>query len=628
MGVDVSVVMTLHSEGLVVHRTFRALQAAIDLAGRQGLSVEIIAVLDKVSDPILKHTVEKWSSILEGIVSAHEVDFGALSLSRNFGISKSKGEFISILDGDDLYGEHWLLKAHQICSADRRTVAHPEVCYSFPLEPFLRYHFNGGRVSLELLSSNQWSALLMAHRDIFRKIPYIIDDQNFAYQDWLWNCETNAQGYRHVLVPETLMAIRQKPHGKSLWQNSHALNKVVRTNNLFKNFYLGKYNPDLHESAKPSSNFSWLKQLKGHIRHFIAPILVYPLDYLQVHHDSLFQQIVQFKRTVFNNFNYMVNKKAVPQWVKTELGELAKLEPNLKNFRKAQIRKKRPGNRLNHAITPQMATLIQETTSKVYILDGLQDDWETLGALDYLLCSDTKIFIVTTEKCSNRWLKFFSDQYVHIDIGNSNLFFEEKLILLHRLILESDAEYLHIFGSELGLEMVARYHGTFCNNKIFTSFFKSDFIVSEEDLIWKYRKYGELLSSLTCISTDTKIVRDYLLEVYGLSEDLVQHHHLPFTARNFTGIMDVDHYSHIAGQDTVRFQDQIRRLNLKLQSTRQDKKIEVKIAEMLNNAKISNKTYQKSHETVNGLKPGDGSYSLDIFTEQVTQFYNTNSVDT
>ena len=232
MGIDVSVVMTLHSEGLIVHRTFRALQAAIDLARRQGLSVEIIAVLDKVSDPLLKHSVEKWSSIFDGILSTHEVDFGALSLSRNFGISKSSGEFISILDGDDLYGEHWLIGAYQTCSSDLKIIAHPEVCYSFPLEPFLRFHFNGRNVPLELLNANQWSALLMAHRDIFEKTPYVLDDQNFAYQDWLWNCETSAQGFRHVLVPGTLMAIRQKPHGKSLWQNSHAMNKVVRPNML------------------------------------------------------------------------------------------------------------------------------------------------------------------------------------------------------------------------------------------------------------------------------------------------------------------------------------------------------------------------------------------------------------
>ena len=179
MGVDISVVVTLNSEGLIVHRTFRALQAAIEPVLEQGLSVQIVAVLDKVTDPVLMEMVEKWSLILDGILTAHRAEFGALSLSRNFGISKSNGEFISILDGDDLYGRHWLLRAYQACSSDHRTVAHPEVCYSFPLEPFLRYHFNGNQVPMELLNANQWSALLMAHRDIFEKIPYVLDDQNF-----------------------------------------------------------------------------------------------------------------------------------------------------------------------------------------------------------------------------------------------------------------------------------------------------------------------------------------------------------------------------------------------------------------------------------------------------------------
>ena len=40
MGIDISVVMTLHSEGLIVHRTFKALQSNIELARKQGLTVE------------------------------------------------------------------------------------------------------------------------------------------------------------------------------------------------------------------------------------------------------------------------------------------------------------------------------------------------------------------------------------------------------------------------------------------------------------------------------------------------------------------------------------------------------------------------------------------------------------
>jgi glycosyltransferase involved in cell wall biosynthesis len=620
-------VVTLNSEGLIVHRTFRALQAAIEPVLEQGLSVQIVAVLDKVTDPVLMEMVEKWSLILDGILTAHRAEFGALSLSRNFGISKSNGEFISILDGDDLYGRHWLLRAYQACSSDHRTVAHPEVCYSFPLEPFLRYHFNGNQVPMELLNANQWSALLMAHRDIFEKIPYVLDDQNFAYQDWLWNCETNAQGYRHVLVPNTLMAIRQKPHGKSLWQNSHAMRKVVRPNTLFRNFYLLKYSPDFQYSESISSPAGWTKQLKQAIRNLFAPILLYPLDYLHVHHEGLFQQIVQLKRTVFSRFKYLVNKQAVPDWVKAELGELAKIEPNLRNYRKAQIRKKRPENRLNRAITPAMATLVREKAARVFIIDGLKDNPETLAALGYLLCSNTRHFIVTTEKGKNRWQKFLPDGSVHIDIGNADLFFEEKLILLHRLILESDLDYLHVFGSKLGLEMVTRYHATFAGVKNFASFFLSDFAIKEGEVVWQHRNYGDMLNTLDGVSTDTKIVRDYLLMVYGLPHELVHHHDMPYIGDHLPSAgNDVD-CPRMSDQTAKRFQNQVRSLNARLKSERADKTVEKKLAEIFADSMKGYKSASDSYEKSDTVQQAIRTYHRDVFIEQVSKFYQAENVE-
>ena len=113
---------------------------------------------------------------------------------------------------------------------------------------------------------------------------------------------------------------------------------------FFRNFYLREVSPNSGSVLLTSSDFLRIKQIKQSIRNYFSTIILYPLDYLQVHHEGLFQQIVQLKRTVFSRLKYMVNKEAVPDWVTTELGELAKIEPNLGNFRKAQIRKKRPDN--------------------------------------------------------------------------------------------------------------------------------------------------------------------------------------------------------------------------------------------------------------------------------------------
>ena len=383
-----------------------------------------------------------------------------------------------------------------------------------------------------------------------------------------------------------------------------------------------KYNSDIENSVKPSTNFLYIKQFKKNIRNLISQILVYPLDYLHIHHADLFQKIIQFKRSIFSNYKYIVNKNAVPEWVKTELIKLSKIEPNLKNFKNPQIRKKRPRNRLNHAITPQMQTLIRERSSKVYILDGLEDDWETLKALNYLHYPDTNIFVVTTKKGKNRWKKFLPDESILIDIGNSNLFFEEKLKLLHRLILESDVEYLHLFGSKLALEMIARYHGTIKNTKVFACFFLSEFIYNEDEVLWKYRNYAELLEFFTCIATDTKIVKGYLLGVYGLPDRLVQHHRMPYTSKHLPEFFDVEESSIRERSEDKQFQKIIDLLILKMKSKRNYNKIDEKMSNIVRTDETVKKAGQANSDEENGIQPIDEKYCWENFTEQAKQFYS------
>jgi glycosyltransferase involved in cell wall biosynthesis len=218
MHFDISVVLTLHDEGRICHRTLRALQRAVSFVQNIGISVEIIVVKDRISDEVLLKTIDTWRSILKETIFVYDVDFGAPALSRNFGISKSNGEHIAILDGDDLFGEEWLLRAYELCSKDSKIIAHPEFLVFFPAEPFVVYFKNNNRAFLNLILANQWAVMAMAHRDIYLRVPSVKNTRDYAFQDWLWNCETAAHGYEHVIVPHTVVAVRQKTPERSLWQ--------------------------------------------------------------------------------------------------------------------------------------------------------------------------------------------------------------------------------------------------------------------------------------------------------------------------------------------------------------------------------------------------------------------------
>ena len=586
MGIDVSVVMTLHSEGFIVHRTFRALQAAIGLARKQGLSFEVVAVLDKVSDPILKNTVEKWSSILDGIVSTHEVDFGALSLARNFGISNSKGEFISILDGDDLYGENWLYSAHQVCAKDHRTIAHPEAFFSFPFEPFLRLLNKDELTYLDLMNHNKWPALLMAHRDIFTRIPYIKDDQTFAYQDWLWNCETAAKGYRHVLAPRTLMAIRQKRQGKSLWQNSDALNKVVRSNSLFQKFFNMQYEPE----RKIIQGRKKKNPITGLVRDLMTPWIKFSIDYLQLNYKSLFDNLIFLKRSALSAARKILKTASYAEWICEELSKLSRLEPTLNKYTAAQIRSAPNTFNLFCAIDSNMAKLVQEENARVYIAESLESNSIILNLLFYLHTIEGPSYVVTTERSRNPWKRFLPEGSIHVDIGNTNLFFEEKLRLFHRLLLETNTTYLHLFGSRLALEMLNRYPGTFVNRNVYTSIPGMEMTASQEQLATKINFYDDVLDCFTKISTNSHSLKNQLLKLYGLFDEQVVHHRYSFAPHLTSPILASEGIAFQNNNNVVITDSTLNILWIGKKRSFQYKKITKELTQDLNEIKVTLKT--------------------------------------
>ena len=53
--IDISVIVTAHNEGRLVHQTMRSILQAIDKAENTGIMCEIIAVLDKPTSETLQY---------------------------------------------------------------------------------------------------------------------------------------------------------------------------------------------------------------------------------------------------------------------------------------------------------------------------------------------------------------------------------------------------------------------------------------------------------------------------------------------------------------------------------------------------------------------------------------------
>lgn len=213
---EIAVVVTAHAEGRILVPTLRCVAAASSRARESGLRVEVVVVLDR-ADAETQRIVDIH---LEQELGAHAsvrritVDNGDLGMSRNDGIAATDAPFVTVLDGDNLISQDWLVSGMRVLAEHGPdAVAHPELIVSF-----------GGRRTLwrleasndpqfrpELLATvNPWDACAMASREVFEQVPYLRlrPGEGYGPEDWSWNLETLERGMRHIIVARSVMFYR------------------------------------------------------------------------------------------------------------------------------------------------------------------------------------------------------------------------------------------------------------------------------------------------------------------------------------------------------------------------------------------------------------------------------------
>lgn len=225
---DISVILLCHREGALMVPALASLRDLLDTARAAGVSVEARAVLDR-GDPATA-AVLAGCGWLDGVT---EVAFGDPGPSRNAGARAARGRFCAFLDGDDLWGANWLLRAFAAANTPtgQGAIWHPEYLYLFhegdsevaaapdrPPPPaqscFLKQASSAapGFDARGLLLDNLWSANAFARREIFLAFPYrsSVPEAGHGIEDWRWNLETLGLGVPHHVVPGTVHLIRVK----------------------------------------------------------------------------------------------------------------------------------------------------------------------------------------------------------------------------------------------------------------------------------------------------------------------------------------------------------------------------------------------------------------------------------
>lgn len=209
---DITAIMTCHSEGILAGPSMTSFQQAINHARAQGLSVEALVVLDRPNPA----TIRQFSHPPEDM-RILQTDLGDPGLARNEGARVATGHFVSFLDGDDLWCQEWLTAAHEFCAQqDGPVVAHSECNVVFGDMRVMWWHADSCDPSFNadyLRLGNYWDAMSFCHRQTLLAHPFVANDlsSGLGHEDWLWNCETLAVGINHRPVPGTVHFKRRRP---------------------------------------------------------------------------------------------------------------------------------------------------------------------------------------------------------------------------------------------------------------------------------------------------------------------------------------------------------------------------------------------------------------------------------
>lgn len=558
----VTVLVTVHHEGTLVHRTLVSARKALAKAAQGGYTGELLAVIDR-GNP---ETLDYFSSHPHAVDRTLHVDVGDLAQARNLGIEVANGKYIAILDADDLYSENWLLEACRLAeSADQEQVYHPHVSLYFGAGHRVFWHPNSTDAEFNpanLLISNYWTSLSFGPKTLYKRFPYqpIELRRGFGYEDWHWNCETLGSGVRHVAVPHTAHFIRLKESG-SLNAQTAISRAVMRPCSLFS--LAGMYRFADHfrpaediqtdeesneavevaeaEALPTSYQLGKLpfRAARWIYRHTLRPFLKNP--------EKISVAVHKVRRIAAGNFKRETIQQIlsepegpqlvdIPGWLMDEWMAQNQTDPvinpprdhfSLTEYRVAEC----PWGQAYYQLLSQMPETV------THVLCG---PWIKRGGADLLMVQYAKaiatelgrerVAILTTENTDSPWASLAEPWATVVLFGQvcGNLSDPDKAQVLTKLLLQSNVLVVHNLNSPTCYQAIASAGPALSSKmKLFASLFCLERQANGVRVGYAADSIDACMPYLTQVLTDNLAIIDELVSIYGYDPTKFKAMHTP-----------------------------------------------------------------------------------------------------
>lgn len=493
--IDLSVGITAHDEGYLIHKTIRCVLTCMEKVVEGGYNYEIIINVDR-GDDVTVNYLKRYENDSRFLILYS--DFGDLGLSRNNITKKAKGEFLAFIDADDLVSYNWYIEAIKYLKKVRKElILHPakELIFGVDIKPVccnIYNSFDKAGDAMILAGCNRWTSTVVGWKKTFLSHPYMKTGGGYGYEDYFFNTEVIADGIRHEIIDETVMFYRRKrvsllsrsdadrviqPYTKLLDLDYLKTIPKPKGAEIFDNLYTKESTNDRDGRSKyQPTNFS--KKLPSFLQRPYLAIrnnrktnaLIIPVAKTikrVLRSSPIKENIVSYRKEVSLN---------VPDYLIKYWKELNQIEPQL--YPRPYILKHEfefyYTDGLNRRVGPALWYLAQQIPKLpdyIFIVPWLIPGGSEKVLLNYiealsLVRPEWTIAVVTTEKKRNTWKNKLGKNAYLVDFGNvaSKLDEIEKDFLFSRLITQLRSNRLHVIQSDYGYKWMANHAKLIASN--------------------------------------------------------------------------------------------------------------------------------------------------------------------
>lgn len=527
---DLSVIITAHAEGNLLHHTLLSVRASLAKLPKKYTSEIIIHVDNPTVDTSHYIKVHQKTTIKD--VRLFQNAFGDLGSSRNFAIKKAQGRYIATIDADDLMSENWLSAALSTLESQKETtVAHSEATVEFEgVDTLIIKHGEIDPVTDTLLSvyANRWNSVIVAPRHLLLEETYTPNSPGYGYEDWNLNCRLIHRGIHNILIPHTAIFVRRKK-SNSEWLRQIQSMSVLRSNPLLSFSHIRSLSSNPFLKQVPKEQIA-----PTDIRDFAKQIIKrYPFSH----------KLARYVKESFGPHKVShLSGTRLPVWIQNEMRSLHKIEKQI--FPTTHL--------INNIRVYDSLTEEHRITGGLYklIIDKLRYNsydyvifvpWLVKGGADRYsieyantianLNKSKRVLVIATLPVSSPWQEKLDSRVDFLDFGilTQKASQEIKHRLMEHIIENGNITHLHVINSEFGYEFVG-LHKTYLsatNRKIIVTAFSQS--VDQQGRIFGYSHTHVpfVYNVATFITSDNQALLDMWEHEYGFDRKKLLLHHQP-----------------------------------------------------------------------------------------------------